>query len=320
MIENDYQEIKYNQPKKWIQYLIISSCSVIGLGLILSFALRIDEVISSRGKIENTGSIKLVKSNMDGYIINFNLSEGDAVQKNAKLIEIDDREYNFNNEILEAQLKEFMISRNLNLSLLEKYEFLNREGVVSEIETLKIKEKLSQIESKIKQISSKIDENKYKKNQTIIRSPVKGRIFESKKINQGYFVQNGELLLKIIPDTLLEAKVYVPNSKRGMIKTNQRVDVRIDAYPFTSFGKVNGRVKYIAENSSQLSDNNPELFYETIISLENQFIEKNNKKYFLKSGESISANIIIKNRPVIFIISDIFKTSWDKIKTINSGD
>ena len=112
MIENDYQEIKYNQPKKWIQYLIISSCSVIGLGLILSVALRIDEVISSRGKIENTGSIKLVKSNMDGYIINFNLSEGDAVQKNAKLIEIDDREYNFNNEILEAQLKEFIISRN----------------------------------------------------------------------------------------------------------------------------------------------------------------------------------------------------------------
>ena len=89
-----------------------------------------------------------------------------------------------------------------------------------------------------------------------------------------------------------------------MIKTNQRVDVRIDAYPFTSFGKVNGSVKYIAENSSQLSDNNPELFYETIISLENQFIEKNNKKYFLKSGESISANIIIENRPVIFIVSD----------------
>ena len=148
MIENDYQEQNIiNQKSGYsINYF---SCSVIGLGLILSFALRIDEVISSRGKqnIDLSNS----KSNMDGYIINFNLSEGDAVQKNAKLIEIDDREYNFNNEIW-STVKEFMISRFKSV-IIRKYEFLNNEGVVSEIETLKIKEKLSQIESKIKQIS-----------------------------------------------------------------------------------------------------------------------------------------------------------------------
>ena len=63
MNNNDDQEIKYNQPKKWTQYLLISSCSLISIGIILSSLVRIDKVITSRGKIENTGSIKLIKSN-----------------------------------------------------------------------------------------------------------------------------------------------------------------------------------------------------------------------------------------------------------------
>ena len=37
-------------------------------------------------------------------------------------------------------------------------------------------------------------------------------------------------------------------------------------------------------------------------------------------GESISANIIIEERPVIFVFSDIFETTWDKIKTIRSSN
>ena len=60
MRSNEEQEIKYTQPKKWSQYLLISSCSLIGIGIILSSLVRIDKVISSRGKIENTGSIKLI--------------------------------------------------------------------------------------------------------------------------------------------------------------------------------------------------------------------------------------------------------------------
>ena len=68
MISNEEQEIKYTQPKKWSQYLLISSCSLIGIIIVLSAFLRIDKVITSRGKIENTGSIKLIKSNIDGNI------------------------------------------------------------------------------------------------------------------------------------------------------------------------------------------------------------------------------------------------------------
>ena len=74
MNPNEENEIKYNQSKKWIQYLVISSCSFIGIGLFLSAIVSIDEVITSRGKIENTGSIKLIKSSIEGNILDIMIS------------------------------------------------------------------------------------------------------------------------------------------------------------------------------------------------------------------------------------------------------
>jgi len=320
MISNEEQEIKYTQPKKWSQYLLISSCSLIGIIIVLSAFLRIDKVITSRGKIENTGSIKLIKSNIDGNILGIFFEEGQKVKKEALLIKFEDDVYNYQSEILKNKLKELNNSKKINKQLLEKYIFLKNEGATSDLNILNLKEKINQINSEISQAKIKLDENLYKKSKTLIKSPVNGKIFESKKLNKDYFAQNGELLLKVIPDTLLEAKVFIPNSQIGLLNTDMRVDVRVDAFPFTRFGVIKGRIKSIAEESKTISQNDPNFYYETIISLDKQYIEKNNKKYFLKAGESISANIILEDRPVIFVFSDIFETTWDKIKTIRSSN
>ena len=320
MLNNEEQEIKYAQPKKWSQYLLISSCSLIGISIILSALVKIDKVITSRGKIENTGSIKLIKSNIDGNILEIYFEEGQKVKENTKLIKFEDDVYHYQEEVLKNKLKELKNAKEINKKILDKYIFLKNEGATSDLNILNIKEKINQINSEINQASIKLDENLYRKSKTLIKSPVNGKIFESKKLNKDYFAQNGELLLKVIPDTLLEAKVFIPNSQIGLLNINMRVDVRVDAFPFTRFGDIKGRIKSIAEESKTISQNDPNFYYETIISLERQYVEKNNKKYFLKAGESISANIILEERPIIFVFSDIFETTWDKIKTIRSSN
>ena len=320
MNNNDDQEIKYTQPKKWSQYLLISSCSLIGIGIILSALVRIDKVITSRGKIENTGSIKLIKSNIDGNILDIFFDEGQKVEKDSLLIKFEDDFYHYQENILKNKLKELKNAKEINTELLEKYIFLKNQGATSDLNILELKEKINQIDSEINQVKIKLNENLYKKSKTLIKSPVNGKIFESKKLNKDYFAQNGELLLKVIPDTLLEAKVFIPNSQIGLLNTNMKVDIRVDAFPFTRFGDIKGKIKSIAEESKTISQNDPNFYYETIISLDKQFIKKNNKKYFLKAGESISANIIIEGRPIIFVFSDIFETTWDKIKTIRSSN
>ena len=319
MNTNEENEIKYNQSKKWIQYLVISSCSFIGIGLFLSAIVSIDEVITSRGKIENTGSIKLIKSSIEGNILDIKFEEGQRVKKDTVLIKFEDNIYVYQEEILKNKIKELDNAKTINKELLEKYIFLQNEGAISDLNIYNLKEKINQINADIQQAKIKLDENKYKKSKTLIKSPVTGKIFESKKLNKDYFAQNGELLFKLIPDTVLEAKVFIPNSQIGLLRENMKVDVRVDAFPFTTYGDVKGKIKSIAEESKTISQNDPNFYFETIISLEKQFIEKDNKKYFLKAGESISANIKIQNRPIIFVVSDIFKTTWDKIKTIRSS-
>ena len=319
MNPNEENEIKYNQSKKWIQYLVISSCSFIGIGLFLSAIVSIDEVITSRGKIENTGSIKLIKSSIEGNILDIKFEEGQRVKKDTVLIKFEDNIYVYQEEILKNKIKELDNAKTINKELLEKYIFLQNEGAISDLNIYNLKEKINQINADIQQAKIKLDENKYKKSKTLIKSPVTGKIFESKKLNKDYFAQNGELLFKLIPDTVLEAKVFIPNSQIGLLRENMKVDVRVDAFPFTTYGDVKGKIKSIAEESKTISQNDPNFYFETIISLEKQFIEKDNKKYFLKAGESISANIKIENRPIIFVVSDIFKTTWDKIKTIRSS-
>jgi len=320
MLNNEEQEIKYSQPKKWSQYLLISSCSLIGISIIFSALVKIDKVITSRGKIENTGSVKLIKSNIDGNIQEIYFEEGQKVKENTTLIKFEDDVFHYQEEVLKNKLKELKNAKEINKKILDKYIFLKNEGATSDLNILNIKEKINQINSEINQASIKLDENLYRKSKTLIKSPVNGKIFESKKLNKDYFAQNGELLLKVIPDTLLEAKVFIPNSQIGLLDINMRVDVRVDAFPFTRFGDIKGKIKSIAEESKTISQNDPNFYYETIISLERQYVEKNNKKYFLKAGESISANIILEERPIIFVFSDIFETTWDKIKTIRSSN
>ena len=137
-------------------------------------------------------------------------------------------------------------------------------------------------------------------------------------------VNNQKMMMKIKVSEPVIKTIKIPAVKEILVKsilnTHMRVDVRVDAFPFTRFGDIKGSIKSIAEESKTISQNDPNFYYETIISLDKQYIEKNNKKYFLKAGESISANIILEERPVIFVFSDIFETTWDKIKTIKSSN
>ena len=191
MNPNEENEIKYNQPKKWIQYLVLSSCSFIGIGFILSTIVRIDEVITSRGKIENTGSIKLIKSSIEGNILDIKFEEGQRVKKDTVLIKFEDNIYVYQEEILKNKIKELDNAKTINKELLEKYIFLQNEGAISDLNIYNLKEKINQLDADIQQAKIKLDENKYKKSKTLIKSPVTGKIFESKKLNK-------DILLKMV--------------------------------------------------------------------------------------------------------------------------
>ena len=77
-----------------------------------------------------------------------------------------------------------------------------------------------------------------------VLAPTSGIVFEPKARVDGV-IGGGDTILTIIPQQGLTAKVYVANKDIGFIKKEQKAQVRVDAFPFTQYGELKGKVKQI---------------------------------------------------------------------------
>ena len=60
-------------------------------------------------------------------------------------------------------------------------------------------------------------------------------------------MQAGERIV-IVPEGLF-AEVLVPNGDIGFVKIGQNAKVRVDAFPFSRYGELNGKVSYISADA-----------------------------------------------------------------------
>ena len=91
-----------------------------------------------------------------------------------------------------------------------------------------------------------------------IISPLDGNVFDLIPKSPGYFTNAGETLLKIVPEGTLEAKIFINNSDIGFVKKGMNAEIRIDAFPFTRFGSIDGIVKNIGEEVLPADNMNPQ--------------------------------------------------------------
>ncbi|OON11475.1 MAG: hypothetical protein BTM30_09495, partial [Synechococcus lacustris str. Tous] len=152
----------------------------------------------------------------------------------------------------------------------------------------------------------------------LLKSPVRGQVFDLTPTSKGYAVAPNEPLLKIVPLDKLQAKVYVTSKDIGFVKVGQLSEVRLDSYPFTEFGSIKGRVKRISTDSLPPDEQNPQPRFPVLIKLDQQKLEKNGRSYALKSGETLSANLVLREKRVITLLTDVIDRAFDALKPIRS--
>tara|TARA_B100001989_G_scaffold109127_1_gene76582 strand:- start:20 stop:220 length:201 start_codon:yes stop_codon:yes gene_type:complete len=54
------------------------------------------------------------------------------------------------------------------------------------------------------------------------------------------------------------------------------------------------------------------------VSLSKQYLIKNDEKYFLKSGQTVTVNFIVRDKPLITILTDVIENSWDSLRGIKT--
>ncbi|GGB10584.1 HlyD family type I secretion periplasmic adaptor subunit [Brucella endophytica] len=110
--------------------------------------------------------------------------------------------------------------------------------------------KLSEAGRRVDELQQQLIKAKKRRELMTIRSPIDGSVQLSGITTVGQVVTAGTELMRVVPEgTLLEIEAYVPNRDIGFVAAGQPAVIKVEAYPFTRFGIIEGRVERVATDA-----------------------------------------------------------------------
>ena len=409
-----------SQSKKWSSKIIWTLVGISSFGIVWATFSKIDETVQAQGKLEPVGTTIDVKVPMGGVIKEILVKEGQLVNENQILLQLDTTAVSsklnalkivksqINADILLARqqlgeeididglnqnqrlkmdsLSEEYKSRiNASISavrqsklqkdsllqqiktleevipireeILERIKPLSEEGAISKVQYLKelqevlqlrgrllsqqselkrYEELLLESEDRLKNtiaasnidFSTKIEENQKQLAQldnqiseaelTLsyqeIKSPLRGLVFDLQVFAPGYVVDSNRPILKIVPSDDLVARIFISNRDIAFLKKGQPVKLRLDPYPYNEFGEISGKIKSIGSDVLEPDEKYNFFRFPVTVSIDEPFIMKNNKRLPLRTGMSLTANIVLRQRPVISLFTEKILPFWDGLE------
>ncbi|MCK4609123.1 MAG: HlyD family efflux transporter periplasmic adaptor subunit, partial [Gammaproteobacteria bacterium] len=185
---------------------------------------------------------------------------------------------------------------------------LVREGAVSEVELLKLRQQLHEINGNISRFRSsslqelnatKAEESRLEVSnsalidqlkRTEVRSPVRGIVKQIYVTTIGGVVKPGMPLMEIVPlddSLLIEAKVRPQDI--GFLHSGQEAMVKFTAYDFSIYGGLKGGVEHISADTTVDKDGNS--FYEVWVRTKKNYLEKEGKQLRIIPGMQVSIDV-----------------------------
>jgi len=232
----------------------------------------------------------------------------------------------------------------LEQEILERFKFLADQGASAELQYLQQRNKVGEVkgrlmqtkvdrlrqsailESQLKQIrteltdlETKITSARITRKYQSLRAPVDGVVFDLKPKSSGYAARDTETVMKIVPFGQLEAKVEVPSSNIGFVRTGMKADVSIDSFPASDFGVLEGKVIRVGSDAlaPDQSVQRNEYRFPTTIGLSTQQLHlKSGKKLPLQAGMSLTANIKLRKVSYLQLLLGSFKDKTSSLQEI----
>ena len=300
------------------------------------------EILVNEGDIVNKGDL-LIQLDKESSLAEFRTLNQSLIFKERKL-KLKKREY-----------EGFMASRKKNIEVLndmekldkqisEKFYILFKEGAGSEVEYLRqkiksqdsyktlknaeselaiqsdiYKQELDDIRAQINEIKGRLAENNVKQRYQSLVAPIKGIVFDIQPKIVGYTAQATETILKIVPESELEARIEIPSEDIGFVKDGMSVDISIDSYPSTDFGVISGSINNISSDALEpdQSAQRSVFSYPAKITLDSQVLKLNNgNELKLKAGMSLNASIKLRKVSYLQLLLSSFKDKTDSLKEL----
>ena len=146
-----------------------------------------------------------------------------------------------------------------------------------------------------------------------VRAPIKGKVFDV-KVSPQTVVNADQEVLKLVPANRLQARIAISDTDIGFVKVGLPVNVSVDSFPSGEFGYITGTLVKLGSDVLPPDRESQQYRFPATVSLKEQAVQAGNQQLNLQSGMGISANIKLRSRPVISIVSDLFTKQLDGVK------
>ncbi len=156
-----------------------------------------------------------------------------------------------------------------------------------------------------------------------LRAPQAGTVKDLATHTAGTVAAPGTILMTLVPEgESVFAEVWLGNQDVGLVRAGQDVKVKLAAFPFQKYGMVEGRVKQVSADATdmqaspaplprgdaQQAGRLPGLAFRTIVHLQDQELVNGDTRYPLVPGMQVSAEINLGTRTVLeYLLSPVRK-------------
>jgi multidrug resistance efflux pump len=132
----------------------------------------------------------------------------------------------------------------------------------------------------------------------ILKTPVEGNVTFTNFWSVNQFVSSGNVVLTIVPDGVQKiiGKAIIPIMGAGKINVGQRVNMKLDNYPYMEFGFLEGRISNISMVPVVTDEGS---YYTAEIELSNDLITNYKKQLPFNQEMQGNAEVITRDRRLI---------------------
>ncbi|MGB5635982.1 MAG: response regulator [Waterburya sp.] len=181
---------------------------------------------------------------------------------------------------------------------------------------LRSQEQLKNTESEIVSLSAEIAQSKskiasvqYQLKQRVLKAPVRGTVFDLPIQKSGEVLQPGDVVAEIAPEgSPLVVIAQMATAESGSLTKGMPVKLKFDAYPFQDYGIITGELTSISPTSKITETEQGQVAnYNLEIELDRDCLPKADQCIPLRPGDTVTAEVIERQRRIIDFILDPFK-------------
>jgi hemolysin D len=191
-------------------------------------------------------------------------------------------------------------------------------------------QKLAEAQRKRDRLAQELIKAQSKNERTRLRAPVTGVVEQLAVTTVGQVVTSGQALLTIVPpEAPLEIEAMILNKDVGFVRAGQPAIIKVDAFPFTRYGTLDGTVTKISadavdmRNAPNLSEaaatvrpqgappasssaSAPEMAFPATVTLSRRTIDVDGTEVKLSPGMTVSVEVQTGRRRIIdYILSPL---------------